>query len=78
MDRELRRLGRPGSGPGGAGPRIPDPRADEVITCIDCGGRAHLITHVDPEDPLQPGDLITYRCADCNDRWDLIVPDDEE
>ena len=49
-----------------------------MIDCIDCGGRAHLITRLDDEDPVQPGDLLTYRCEDCLDRWDLIVPDDDE
>jgi hypothetical protein len=58
--------------------REPDP----VITCIDCGGRAHLITprQVDPEDAdadaWRPGDIVTYRCEDCLDRWDLVLDDD--
>jgi hypothetical protein len=50
---------------------------DPIITCIDCGGRAHLISHP-PEDGWQPGDLLVYRCEDCMDRWDLIVPDPED
>ena len=25
----------------------------------------------------EPGDLIVYRCEDCLDRWDLVVPDDD-
>ena len=45
-----------------------------VITCIDCGGRAHLLTIVTPEQPLYPGDITTYRCEDCRDRWDLVIP----
>ena len=52
-----------------------DPEA--VIDCIDCGGRAHLVTR--PDDfGWHPGDLVTYRCEDCNDRWDLLLPDDED
>lgn len=50
---------------------------DPVITCIDCGGRAHLISHP-PEEGWQPGDLVVYRCEDCLDRWDLLVPDPDE
>jgi hypothetical protein len=50
---------------------------DPVITCIDCGGRAHLISHA-PEDGWQPGDLVVYRCEDCLDRWDLLVPDPDD
>ena len=49
-----------------------------VITCIDCGGRAHLLTTVTEEQPLIPGDVATYRCEDCRDRWDLIVPGGED
>lgn len=48
----------------------------QVITCIDCGGRAHL-TSYPPEDGWAPGDLVVYRCEDCLDRWDLLVPEDE-
>ena len=53
------------------GERPPGP--PEVITCIDCGGRAHLLTTWDPDDPPMAGDLATYRCEDCNDRWDLFL-----
>jgi hypothetical protein len=49
---------------------------DRIITCIDCGGRAHLISHP-PEGGWEPGDLVVYRCEDCLDRWDLVVPDEE-
>ncbi|MEA3077340.1 MAG: hypothetical protein QOF60_2248 [Actinomycetota bacterium] len=48
------------------------------ITCIDCGGRCHLLTIFDDENPPMPGDLITYRCEDCLDRWDLLVPGGDE
>lgn len=56
---------------------------DRVITCIDCGGRAHLLTtpSFDPEDAgserWQSGDIVAYRCADCLDRWDLVLDDDD-
>ena len=23
-----------------------------------------------------PGDIVAYRCADCLDRWDIVLPDD--
>lgn len=47
------------------------------IVCIDCGGRAFLLTPA-PEDGIwAPGDIVAYRCQDCNDRWDLELPDDE-
>ncbi|MET0326970.1 MAG: hypothetical protein ABW219_17275 [Ilumatobacteraceae bacterium] len=56
---------------------------DPVITCIDCGGRAHLLTRprLDPEDTTADewfvGDIVSYRCADCLDRWDLVLEDDD-
>ncbi len=48
-----------------------------VITCIDCGGRCHLLTTVTFDQPLYPGDVATYRCEDCRDRWDLVVPGED-
>jgi hypothetical protein len=52
--------------------------APETIDCIDCGGRCHLLTKFDAESPPYPGDLITYRCADCLDRWDIVIPGEAE
>ena len=53
-----------------------DPLVPEaVIDCIDCGGIAHLITYPPEDDLWEPGDLVTYRCEDCLDRWDLLLPD---
>jgi len=46
------------------------------IDCIDCGGVAHLLSRPDDTGRFWPGDLLTYRCEDCLDRWDLIIPDD--
>ena len=47
-----------------------------VITCIDCGGPATLLTE-EPEDGWHLGDRLVYRCRDCLDRWHLIIePDD--
>ena len=47
---------------------------DPVITCIDCGGRAHLNSYA-PEDGWAPGDVTMYRCEDCLDGWYLEVPE---
>lgn len=52
--------------------------APPEITCIDCGGTAHLLSRFDDEDPPRPGDLLTYRCELCLDRWDLVIPGGEE
>jgi hypothetical protein len=49
---------------------------DRIITCVDCGGRAHLLTEP-PEWGWQPGDLLVYRCEDCLDRWDVVISYDD-
>lgn len=49
---------------------------DPVITCIDCGGRAHLNSYA-PEDGWAPGDVTMYRCEDCLDGWYLEVPEED-
>jgi hypothetical protein len=48
-----------------------------VIVCVDCGGRAHLVQALDPENLPEAGDILTYRCEDCADRWDLVVDEDD-
>lgn len=50
----------------------------KVIVCVDCGGRAHLLTYLDDEVPPKPGDFLAYRCEDCMDRWDLEVPEEDD
>lgn len=44
----------------------------EAIDCIECGGRAHLITFLPPDEPLEEGYPVAYRCADCSERFDLV------
>jgi len=50
---------------------------ERVIDCIDCGGRAHLLTTWPDDDPPIGGDVMTYRCEDCLDRWDLLLPESD-
>lgn len=54
-----------------------DPVVHRTIDCIDCGGTCHLLSVPDDTGRFWPGDLLTYRCADCGDRWDLLVPDED-
>ncbi|GAC1312618.1 MAG: hypothetical protein NVSMB16_09440 [Acidimicrobiales bacterium] len=56
--------------------RDPPRRPEDVIDCIDCGGRCHLLTTWPADDPPQPGDIVVYRCSDCLDSWHLVVPED--
>ena len=53
-------------------------QVDDVITCVDCGGRAHRLSYPPEDGEWEPGDVVAYRCADCLDRWDLVVPDEDD
>lgn len=48
-----------------------------TIICVDCGGVAHLITPAREDGVWLEGDLVTYRCTDCRDRWDLVLDADD-
>lgn len=52
-------------------------RVDETIICVDCGGTAHLLSYA-PHEGWEPGDVVAYRCADCLDRWDIVLELDED
>lgn len=51
---------------------VPEPE----IVCVDCGGPARLTSYPREDGTWWPGDIVTYRCRDCLDRWDLVLPDD--
>jgi hypothetical protein len=34
------------------------------------------LTHPREDGVWLPGDIVAYRCEDCLDRWDLVLPDD--
>jgi len=44
----------------------------ESITCVECGGIAHLLSPVTEDDELETGSILSYRCADCLDRFDVV------
>jgi hypothetical protein len=48
----------------------------ETIVRVDCGGTCHLLTRLDPEDPVEPGDVLQYRCPDCLERFDVVYETD--
>ena len=50
----------------------------ETIICVDCGGTAHLITPPREGGEWFEGDVVTYRCSDCRDRWDLELTVDDD
>ena len=47
----------------------------ETIVCVECGGTAHLLTGFPPDDPPMAGDIVPYRCAECMERFDMVVDD---
>ncbi len=47
------------------------------ITCIDCGGRCFLLTQAPEDDAWEIGEIVTYRCEDCLDRWDLVLSEED-
>lgn len=49
----------------------------DTIVCVDCGGTCHRLTPPFEDGP-RPGDVVAYRCADCLDRWDLVVGDPDD
>ncbi len=53
---------------------VPEPE----IVCIDCGGRAFLLSAAREDGEWEPGDVVAYRCEDCRDRWDLVLPEPYE
>jgi hypothetical protein len=35
------------------------------------------LTHPREDGVWLPGDIVAYRCEDCLDRWDLVLPGDD-
>jgi hypothetical protein len=50
---------------------------EPTIVCVDCGGTCRLLTAPREDGVWLPGDIVSYRCRDCNDRWDLELPDED-
>ena len=48
----------------------------EKIVCVDCGQTAHRLSFP-PEEGWEIGDYVAYRCSGCNDRWDLVVSEED-
>jgi len=49
----------------------------EHISCMECGETAHLAQPLDPEMPVEVGDVLVYLCGECNQRWDVVVDEDD-
>ena len=53
---------------------IPPPSID----CVECGGVASLISFLPEDGEVEAGTPLAYRCADCLDRFDVVMADDSE
>lgn len=49
----------------------------DTIVCVECQGTCHRLGHP-PEEGYNPGDVVAYRCAECQDRWDVVVADPDQ
>lgn len=47
------------------------------FTCVDCGGVASRIGYLPPDEEPEPGIVVAYRCADCLERFDVVIEDDD-
>jgi hypothetical protein len=47
----------------------------ERIDCMECGEHAYLAQPIGPEDFFEAGDIVTYLCGTCAQRWDVVVDD---
>ena len=51
---------------------------DPTIVCPECDGTARLLSTAPPDEDFEPGDVVAYRCPDCLERLDVVVPDLDE
>lgn len=47
------------------------------IVCVDCGGDAFLLERLEPGEQVESGTILSYRCKDCMDRWDIEIGENE-
>lgn len=49
----------------------------ETIQCVECGGTCHLLSFLPEDEPPEPGTVLSYRCGECGDRFDLVWEPEE-
>lgn len=50
----------------------------DQIFCVECQGTCHRLTQRPHDDPFLPGDFVAYRCADCMERFDMVLGNDDD
>lgn len=53
------------------------PLPDLTITCVDCGGVCYPLGWHPEDGEVDDGEIVPYRCRDCNDRWDVVISDED-
>jgi hypothetical protein len=48
-----------------------------TLPCVDCDGTLHLLTTIEEEVPLEPGEVLVYRCDGCLERFDIVWETEE-
>lgn len=51
---------------------------EKTIVCVECGGPAHLLTHLPEGDHFEAGDRVAYACGDCGQRLDIVLEEEPE
>lgn len=44
----------------------------QEITCVECGGTAHLLSYLPHDEDIEHEVALAYRCSDCMDRFDVV------
>jgi hypothetical protein len=44
---------------------------------MECGGDAFLAQPLTRDDDVEAGEIITYICRDCAQRWDVVVDEED-
>ena len=46
-------------------------KTPQEIVCVDCGSPAYLLDRLEKDEEVETGTILSYRCKDCMDRWDI-------
>jgi hypothetical protein len=44
---------------------------------VECGGIASLISFLPEDGLIEPGTALAYRCADCAERFDVVIEEED-
>ena len=50
----------------------------QQIICVECGGDAFLLDRLEKDEEVETGTILSYRCKDCLDRWDIEMDFENE